>query len=1521
MVQYRHNPKIKDKQKMALMQWDDEEKKKDESDIRKIASVQSGWQPSPSGANSDVATDGMTSPGSQPQGSYLVSDEKAQVDQRKIQRDAQIAEARRMAAAQAAISQEQQVTQQPEQQNLTPVVDPNIAIAQEKRATELREQLANENKGIGGLFNGFKDRFFDANSTQDRLNRVNDGAPEMYQDQQELTARDNVQSVATNPLKRIYEEATEAPRRVAYALQQATGQADATREAYESKHRGEDENIAKAKQIIEDPTVDYEKRLRWYNWLVKAVPEIAKSRALEENQMQKDAKSGDGVATAAALAEMGVDIATLGLGGKIAAQTAKLGVRGVRGSKLLEPVLSGTVGGGLGSVTSQGRDVTPQQVALGAGAGGALGGVLPLAGAGTGRILRPFKPGELNVDKAVSGAIGDAIDPANPNVPGRSPDITPVIDDAATNAAGTVSALEVGDSPRISTGDTNSTPVRDSNTVKTNTPETVRVDNPNAPIDYGNPSTPFTSKEYDLLNQLNEQKSFNELSPEMDAIRQKLQTKKDGITQTPEVTPEVTPVPKSEPRPVAPAVADGTAKAPVLPTEQVKALQDSIPGKSQAEEAVINQKIQELDPDTPSVKAPVESNLPEGMSGAKKKKKTLTPEQQGDKNFSERFQQASGNPKDLKTRLARSLDMGKDDSIDIAELTKGMKPKAAARVNDIYSKIEEIYKNSAATAKANRKNFVEGKEVDLEANRKVSSETSERGVLESKLISEIRALNRKGDIPERIVQTLENIVQYRTANMLNSASVIEKAAFGDIGANIMNAIKNPIKQARGMTKQGNIIKSGIKASTKGLRVAPKNASEAAVYLTGNTLKVAFTPVEIAARSRRGALRTELTQWANKAITGRDLTMKQAENLSRTASNHTEMLVSMGAGVDNFMVSATQFNKALKSWKKFMESGSDADLVDFEKIASAQGTLANKLTEGFKKSGNKNKGARALASTANALFPFVRVAYNAANTGITKTLNPFSKSVVDSIRADQRGLASNAVKILQNKLVDYGILGGAAALAGGGLLIYNNGDEVDQPRGWSLKVDEDTFIPVRATPIEFPLAVAGATREIINDVKNDDLRDVSYYVKMVGGSLPYLDQLEQNTKVWDSIMNLGGKDGDGGYAAKSYATNLARSLTPYSNNSIMPVVERFKGNSVNAKSTYDKDSVWQTYKNSLKSGYNIDRDSLKDSLDAAGRTRTVENQGAFINKTINNKSTAEFNDRITALVEFGRKNGYGDGTQDMFNTFDDGDNNNFKTVEGTIWAVTGKEGSETKLKKHDKLSDLSQQIRSGFYDGTGTELLTIGDQNLYSDVSMPNSTGTKNSSKPINMQSITNAIAATDLPEEERTRMYEISQKVNGMYEKVKSKEMTYEQYQAGRADLETEYTDILRGSESYQKMSDLFDELDGSGFFDADGLGSTRSGQTFLWKALNTLLGSKGKTPAADYPKDKKDGWGSGGGSGIRASNKPGDRGSQGIKWSPVQARQIAKVKKGTYTPFKATVRLGNAVKKDKTQNYASRSF
>lgn len=925
-------------------------------------------------------------------------------------------------------------------------------------------------------------------------------------------------------------------------------------------------------------------------------------------------------------------------------------------------------------------------------------------------------------------------------------------------------------------------------------------------------------------------------------------------------------------------------------------------------------------------KIPKVDSVPEGMKGdAPKGEKVSTPE----KDLAERFMAPNeATPKDAKSLVARALGLEKDVESNLGDLLKdgGIDGKRAQKVSDIYTRMEEISTNNVKTQKAHQKDFVKGKEVNEGASRIRNAETREMGALYKQLQSEVKAIQRQtGGLGERATQVFENVSNGRLANMLASAGLVERNIAQEVGADLISAVKNPVKFTKGALDHGNQLKNAWNSSKDGWKVAPKTVSEGYQYIIGNAYETAMTPVEAAAKMRSGAFRTEMTKWVNKELLGKNLSTKEAEVLSRTASNMTESVVNMLTGVENGMVRNKDAMKALDAWKGFMKTGEKADFQALKVAIEKQDTIAQKLVKGFE-FGQGSKVGRALNSAVNTFFPFVRTAYNLSETGVQRTLHPFSKSLIDDIRADQMLKGTNAMNILKNKVVDYGMIGGTMALASNSLVGYNDGDEVDKPRGIWFKVGKDNYIPVRSTPIEFPIAVAVLTTQLAKDSASGNMRDFSYYKGMITDSIPYVSQIGQYADIFGSLTS---SDGDGTYGVKSLGVNTAKSTVPFSNNSVMPYVERWKGNSVNAKKNYDKD-MGKWFTNSLKNSYNIDRNSLEDSRDAAGRVRTVDNQGTYVTKRINDVNTKEFNDRVSSLVEYGRKNGLGKGTQDMFNTYDDGKNNNFKTISGQIWGMTGKGGNETKLQKNEKLAGLASQQREGFFGTTGSELLTLDGQNLYSDVSMPNADGTKNSSKPISMQSIKNAIAATDLPEEQRNRMYEISQANQALYSKVESKEWTYDQYKAVKAESEKEYVSILSNSESYKKMNSLFDKLDETGFFKPDGLGSTKSGQTYLWNSLNALLGSKGKTPAADYPKDDKGftPWGKRGGgrrgrkgSGFGATNKPSDRGNTGVKWTPVQKRQMAATASGKYTPVNIKVKLGNAVKKDKSQNYADRSF
>lgn len=930
---------------------------------------------------------------------------------------------------------------------------------------------------------------------------------------------------------------------------------------------------------------------------------------------------------------------------------------------------------------------------------------------------------------------------------------------------------------------------------------------------------------------------------------------------------------------------------------------------------------------------PKVDSVPEGMKGdAPKVEKVLSGAdiaKQKRKDLANRVMTSTGDAQDVVQRVADATGLSKDGGVDIDTILSDakIKPEQSKKIKDIHTELEAIFERNKATQKQNRKDYIGEKDVNIDMNKSKFRDTRQARLLEKKLGSELRELARQGSISERAVQTFENITRGRLANMLSSTGNVTRNLPQELMENVIGTIKNPIKSVRGMTGSGNLLKDAGKNALDDWKVTPKNVSEGYSYILGNVYNTAMTPVSAAANARKGALRTEVTQWATKQIEGKNLSISEAQSLSRTLSNHTEALVNTLAGQGNGMVNSRQAAKSLKAWKEFVKTGDKASLLAFEKTVSHQSTLAKKMLEGVFE-GN-TKGSRVVNGIVSNVFPYVRTAWNLAVTGVDKTLNPLSKSLLDDIRADQRGSFANAGNVLKNKIVDYGLLTGAAVLVNDGLIDYNDGDDPEKPRGITLKVGKDSYVPIRATSIELPLAVTVAVARIAKDVASGDARTPAYYGKIISDSLPYINQFEQTTGAMESLANLGGDEGDGGYAAKSYGVNTAKSFVPWSNNGIQAGAAGAQGKSVDAKKTYDENPI-KWLENTLKNSYGMG-DDLPVSRDAAGRARTVDNQGILINKKTNDLSTAEFSQRITSLVNYGRKNGLGKGTQDMFNTYDDGKNNNFKTISGQIWGMTGKGGNETKLQKNEKLAGLASQQREGFFGTTGSELLTLDGQNLYSDVSMPNADGTKNSSKPISMQSIKNAIAATDLPEEQRNRMYEISQANQALYSKVESKEWTYDQYKAVKAESEKEYVSILSNSESYKKMNSLFDKLDETGFFKPDGLGSTKSGQTYLWNSLNALLGSKGKTPAADYPKDDKGftPWGKRGGGGRRgrkgsgfgATNKPGDRGNTGVKWTPVQKRQMAATASGKYTPVNIKVKLGNAVKKDKSQNYADRSF
>lgn len=983
---------------------------------------------------------------------------------------------------------------------------------------------------------------------------------------------------------------------------------------------------------------------------------------------------------------------------------------------------------------------------------------------------------------------------------------------------------------------------------------------------------------------------------------------------------------------IPPVVADGTlqpskvvpavdTKTPVIKSEEVRKLKEAKAGASQAEEAVINQKIKEVDSATPAIN----ENVPEGM-GADGAVDTETGVPLTRKQVAERLMPKLADNSDVKQRIATAVGMGKDTASPIRDILRegDIKPEQAERVASQFDTLEKHLKEYNRLEEMNQKAYADGGTESLspEVSRDRSRVARDMGTTTRRLVTEINRMEGSRSYKTRLINGITDLIGVRNASVLSSAGLIERNIMQELTANTKLFAKNPIKMVKSTFNNGNILRDTAKAELSHWRDAPRNPIEAVKYVVGNTYRTAMIPTTALANTRRGAVRDELTRWAFTELEGRNIGSGEAHKLAGTAGNEMEALVNTFIGVDNGMTSRKQATDALKAWKEYIRTGDDGAKSAFLKKVETHSSLADQMITGLSK--DDATKARGLMAIKNLIFPFVRTATNLMKTAVKQDLNPFAKSLLDEIRVDQRGGTANAVNLIKSKLVDYGIMGGAAALATSGVIVYSNGEDVDKPRGWSVKVSDTSYIPVRATSLELPIAMAGTAQAMASDISQGKTQDWKHYAEMVTGSLPYIDQFNTTTGAVDSLMS----GEDAGYAAKSYGVNMAKSFVPFSNNGIQPYVEGKQGKSTNAKTVYD-DNMFTWLKNTVRKAYDPDfYNSLKDSRDNAGRVRTVDNQGVISNKTMNDPNTAKYNKVITDMVNYSRENKLGEGVKDIFNTYDTGKNNNFKSVQDAITFLDAPEvdGKATpdnakKLEKNDKIADLAQQIRNGFYGDTGSELLTLDGQPLKSDVSVPNSTGSKNSKLPLSMQSIKNAIAQTDLGTEANDKLFEISGQKTDLYNQLKAKTINYTQYSAAKSELEKGEIDILSGSKNYLRLVSLMDNLDKSGFFAADGIGSTKSGQTYLWNSLNALLGSKGATPAANYPDASKSYTPWGNGNGINSTNKPGDRKNTGIKWSPVTARKAAATKSGKYTPLNISVKLGNQIRKDKSQNYTARNF
>lgn len=1000
-------------------------------------------------------------------------------------------------------------------------------------------------------------------------------------------------------------------------------------------------------------------------------------------------------------------------------------------------------------------------------------------------------------------------------------------------------------------------------------------------------------------------------------------------------------VPDQAPQPVADGVNSpnemAPSESPVSRGDEVRQLQEAKAGATQAEEAELNRRIQQLDPDTPTVEG---SSLPDNMDGVP----IETPKSSGAdvdapltmKELAERTVAGSAKPDDFNSRLAGAVGLTHDGGAPIGDLLS--EARVSQKVKDDfstkYSELEGLIQRQNEIQAQHRKavrsdDLLEGSP----ASQEWSALERRKGELQRDLSNIIRFIDSKQSLGHKAAYALENIISGKNANQLLSAPGVSRNALQDVLGTAESFIKNPIRTIQSMPNGGNPFKSAAKSSINSWKGKPLSVSEAYKYGIGNLYETAMTPVTAISNMRKQPIREALAE-SNLIAAGKTPTRAEIVNYARTLDADAEALVNMLVGTSNAMSNRLQANKAMAAYNDLLKTGSDASRTKLHQLVEKQQTLAQKLISGFEKTGTPRQ--RIAAALTEAVLPYARVATNAVINGAYRLVP--HRTVIDQLLASGRSSSQNFLATFRNTAYNYGLLGTIVGLANAGAIVYNNGDEVDKPQGISIRLGKDTYMPIRATHVETEIAAALTAYNIATGKASPETA-----INMMSDSLPYVSSTDNAVTATKSLLADNGEDGDNMYHAKNYGINQAKSFIPFSNNGIQPFVAGMQGKSLNAKSVYDKD-MGKWFTNAVRQAYDPSfRDALPDSRDAAGRVRTVDNQGVLIHKQINDAQTAEFNPTIERLVNYSKQNGLGKDVKEMFSSFDNGKNNNFRSIQNAITFLDtpqgGKPDNAKKLEKNGKLADLSRQIRDGFFGDSGSELLSLDGKTLKSDASVPTKNGSKNSQLPISMQSIKNAIAQTDLPADQRNALYSISGQATELYNSLKSKQISYEQYNTAKTELRMQEEAILSGSANYQRLNNFMRELDDAGFFGDGGLGSTKSGQTYLWNSLNAMLGDKGSTPAATYDDSKGQGympygrsrgyWGGGrrrggfGGGGDRfgASDKTGNRGASGVKWGAVGGRQMANVQTGGYTPVNIKVKLGNEIRRNKTQNYADRSF
>lgn len=877
-----------------------------------------------------------------------------------------------------------------------------------------------------------------------------------------------------------------------------------------------------------------------------------------------------------------------------------------------------------------------------------------------------------------------------------------------------------------------------------------------------------------------------------------------------------------------------------------------------------------------SLKEPIDTKPPVDDSPAPASTKS-------GENYLQRTVSSDSSTSDVKRRLMSISDSV--DSNDIDEIMDNI-PKASQKIKDQirkhYDTIEASEHGINRIQKEFRTDVADGstgkisREVAEEMAHKRNKYTQDMQIAEKNLQSLIRKVEGRQSFKKRMLNSASNLVSYQQGNMLAGLPTQEKNIIGDIIATATQGVRHPIKTIKGVPEArfGSEMKKALRETTQ---VLPKTVSEVPRYIIRSVLSPVYA-INNSLANVRGAVfrstaaRTELARAGFKNLTPDQIRVQELR-----AGNAREVLINLNKNVGSTITDPYKAAKASDEYFKVLDTAtSHKDLARFAENTRKSSGILQEMMAGK----NANGEVTPMSLLVNTLYPFTNPAINAGKKAIYM-LDPRKASHVNEIKSILQSPTQRNVARMQKMAGTAASIVAISQLLDDGVIAYNDEQttgDVSKPAGWSIKTGDDTYVPVRALGMFEPfVAAVGVTHKVMNG----EVKTPEDGMAMMANSLPVVGA---NQFYGDAVRDIAKGDFTG-YGVQSQAINRVKNLVPGVNNGLNRWMDRNQGKSTDSFSAYasKKDASGKTVPdfstwlgNSVKMGFG-DTEGLKPSLTTAGQRRTADNQGAFVKKTTNDPATKQHNGAISNLTKYAQEQGLGKTMDDMFGTFDsdtgESKGSHFSTIQSAIWANTGKGGKETMLKSDKKMYDLSQQVLNGVR-GDGDELLTIGGENLYSDVSMPNSKGSKNSSKPVSMASVKNAIAAASLPSDKKDELYQISQEASGLYDRRKAGEISWDDEQKMRSELADRERAIVQSSDGVKKLNGLMDKLEKEGFFEEGGLGSTRSGQTYLWNSLNAMLGEKGKTPAADWDDNKS----SSGKGGRRSGGRSGSGSGSGGK-------------------------------------------